>query len=95
MTGTDVRKMREAFGWRVPILAQLVGVDRTTAYRWEQGRGKALRLDPLHDALLTRLLELASRPRRAERGRALAQAVKLGGTLAGLAELLADLRILP
>lgn len=87
--------MREDFGWTPVLLAQLLGVNTATAYRWEQAKWKALRLDPLHESLFARLAEVAARPRRAERGRMLARAVRLGGTLAGLAELLADMRVAP
>lgn len=95
MTGTDIQRLRELLRLGVPQFAQLLGVHVATAYRWEMARGNEVRLDPLHAALLVRLQQTVdSRPTQAARGdwgQELLKGVLIGGTLAGLAILLAEL----
>jgi hypothetical protein len=95
VTGTDVERLRVALGMSVPQFAQLLGVHLGTAYRWESKTGEELRLDPLHEALLLHLHRgVQERRRQADReawGKKLVAGVLLGGTLAGLAVLLAEL----
>jgi len=78
-----------------PQFAQLLGVHLGTAYRWESRAGEDLRFDPLHEALLLHLRRgVEERRRKGEReewGKKLVAGVLLGGTLAGLAVLLAEL----
>lgn len=95
MVGDDIRKLRELLGMTVPQFAQLLGVNPTTAYRWEMASARAVPLDPLHASLLTRLQQSVDARRdkaeRSEWGKKLLAAVLIGGTLAGLAVLLAEL----
>ncbi len=95
MTGTDIRRLRELLGMQVPQFAQLFGVHVATAYRWEAAEAKPVTLDPLHAALFARLQQsVDSRPAQTDRadwGKQLLTAVLIGGTLAGLAILLAEL----
>jgi transcriptional regulator with XRE-family HTH domain len=94
MNGEQIRGLRESLGMTIAQFAQLMGVHATTAYRWEMAKGAAV-LDPLHASLLLRLQQsLASRTTKAARKQwatALVTGVLLGGTLAGLAVLLAEL----
>lgn len=95
MTGTDIRRLRELLGMQVPQFAQLFGVHVATAYRWESAEAKPVTLDPLHAALFARLQQsVEARPaqtQRADWGKQLLTGVLIGGTLAGLAILLAEL----
>jgi hypothetical protein len=95
MTGTDIQRLREQLGMLVPQFAQLVGVHVATAYRWEASGPKVVALDPLHAALFARLQQsVDARPaqtQRADWGKKLLTGVLIGGTLAGLAILLAEL----
>ena len=95
MTGTDIRRLRELLGMQVPQFAQLFGVHVTTAYRWETAGAQTVSLDPLHAALFARLQQsVDARPAQTQRtdwGKQLVTAVLIGGTLAGLAILLAEL----
>lgn len=36
MTGAEVRAFRERLGWTLDRLAEALGVDRMTVWRWEQ-----------------------------------------------------------
>ena len=93
MSGDEIRKLREALGMTVAQFAQLMGVHATTAYRWETAKG-TVTLDPLHASLLMRLkqtMDSKTRSDRAKWAKALMAGVLLGGTLTGLAILLAEL----
>lgn len=95
MTGEEIRQLRQTLGLGVPQFAQLLGVHVATAYRWEAVGVRTVTLDPLHAALMARLQQtLEARPVRAEQeewGQQLLKGVLIGGTLAGLAVLLAGL----
>ncbi len=95
MTGEEIRHLREVLGMAVPQFAQLLGVNPTTAYRWETAATKPVSLDPLHASLLERLAQsLGARHTKAEQldwAKKLTGAVLVGGTLAGLAVLLSEL----
>lgn len=40
MTGTEIRKIREAYGLTNELFAQLLGVDMRTVYRWQSVNGE-------------------------------------------------------
>ena len=94
MSGDEIRRLREALGMNVAQFAQLMGVHATTAYRWETAKG-TVTLDPLHASLLMRLNQtMENKPTKPERdkwAKTLMAGILLGGTLAGLAILLAEL----
>lgn len=79
----------------VPQFAQLFGVHVATAYRWEAAGAKSVTLDPLHAALFARLEQSVNarqaQTQRADWGKQIATGLLIGGTLAGLAILLAEL----
>jgi transcriptional regulator with XRE-family HTH domain len=95
MTGNEIRRLRELLGMPVPQFAQLFGVHVATAYRWETAGAQNVSLDPLHAALFARLQQsVDARPAQTQRtdwGKQLVTGVLIGGTLAGLAILLAEL----
>jgi len=95
MTGNDIQRLRAMLGMTLPHFAQLLGVHMTTAYRWELQGEKKVTLDPLHQSLLLRVEQSvttrSSKNAREEWGKQLLAGVLLGGTLAGLAILLAEL----
>lgn len=95
MTGSDIQGLRRALDMSVAQFAGLLGVHVATAYRWEAAGAGRIRLDPLHVQVLAHLQsQVESHQRRQAlqnwRG-SLLRAVLLGGTLAGLAVLLAGL----
>jgi hypothetical protein len=95
VTGQEIQHLRERLGMGVPQFAQLLGVHVATAYRWEAQGALKVALDPLHFALLVRLQQsIDTRPTPGERtqwGQELLKGVLIGGTLSGLAVLLAEL----
>lgn len=91
MTGAEVQQLRSTLGLKPQELAGLVGVHLTTVYRWEGHGNEALRLEPLQHALLLRLQEQARVQKPQEFGKQLIEGLLVGGTLVGLAYLLADL----
>lgn len=91
MTGNEVRTLRTQLGLSPQHLAALLGVHLTTVYRWESTEGQELRLEPLqHSLLLQMQRRLKQQPPR-DLGQQLLEALLVGGTLVGLAYLLADL----
>jgi hypothetical protein len=99
MTGDDVQRLREQVSLSPTHFALLFGVHVATAYRWELARARALELDPLHAALMSRLedtIETLHHPAdRVEWGRSLAAAIDQGGTLEALAFLFREHRKAP
>jgi len=86
-----VRDLRFSLGLTPQYLANLLGVHLTTVYRWE-GQDKAeLRLEPLQHSLLLQMQRRASAGQPKDFGQQLIEGLLIGGTLVGLACLLADL----
>lgn len=91
MTGYEVQLLRTSMGLTPQHLASLLGVHLTTVYRWEGQRGAALRLEPLQHSLLLQLQKQATARQPMDFGQELIKGLLIGGTLVGLACLLADL----
>jgi len=90
MTGNEIRTLRTSLGLSAQRLAELIGVHFTSIYRWESAGDRKVNLEPLQAALLYRLQERAAKAPR-DVGERLLQGLLVGGTLLGLAYLLADL----
>jgi transcriptional regulator with XRE-family HTH domain len=91
MNGNEVRTLRTNLGLNPQHLATLLGVHLTTVYRWEAQGAQELRLEPLQHGLLLQMQKrLAQNPPK-DFGQQLLEGLLIGGTLVGLALLLADL----
>lgn len=91
MRGTEVFNLRSKLGLSIQNLANLVGVHPTTVYRWETQGDAEIRLEPLQHGLLVRLQHQANLREPKSFGQQLVEGLVVGGTLVGLALLLADL----
>lgn len=91
MRGIEVTALRTRLGLNAQQLASLVGVHPTTVYRWESQANEVLRLEPLQHGLLVRLEAQANLKEPKSFGEQLIEGLVVGGTLVGLAVLLADL----
>lgn len=91
MTGDDLRGLRNSLGLTPQHLASLLGVHLATVYRWEGQKTTHLRLEPLQHSLVLKLQEQASLRPPKDFGSELIEGLLIGGTLVGLACLLADL----
>lgn len=91
MNGNEVREICSTLGLSPQHLASLVGVHLTTVYRWEGQAASELRLEPLQHRLLLQLQKRAQVGQPKDLGRQLIECLLVGGTLVGLAYLLADL----
>lgn len=91
MTGLEVTALKNSLGLTTQHLASLVGVHPTTVYRWESQGHAELRLEPLQHGLLVRLQRQADLREPKSFGQELVEGLVVGGTLVGLAVLLADL----
>lgn len=58
MTGAEVRAFRERLGWTLDRLAEALGVDRMTVWRWET---EARRAPPYLRLALERVEQIAGR----------------------------------
>ena len=91
MNGNEVRAIRETLGLSPLNLANLLGVHLTTVYRWEAQGAQQLRLEPLQHSLLLQMQKRLRQGPPQDLGQQLLQGLLIGGTLVGLAYLLADL----
>ncbi len=88
----DARTVREAFKLNPTEMAELMGVNYTTWYRWEQS-GTAT-ADPLHQKLLAFMMHSLKEMSETDRLWWIdytKTSLQLGGTLRGLAALLSPL----
>jgi DNA-binding XRE family transcriptional regulator len=81
----DVKFLREKCGWSVGVMAQLLGVAANTVYRWEREPARAERMEPLQRAFLTLIDQ---NPITVKEGEHIEAAVRTGGSLSGIYELL-------
>lgn len=94
MMGFEIRKMRGALGMNYAEFAELVGVSTSTIYRWERGgfgrRAKGHRWTALFELVLLAIQNRVDGEgsRVIMLGRELRHALRIGGTLHGLAVLL-------
>lgn len=98
MTGNEIRRIRNAFGWSIEQFARVLGVHPVTLNRWELSGTEVPQVEGMPSAIL---LGLRERILRAEEGRhaAAAQARQvaleieklliIGGVLVALGALLA------
>lgn len=91
MTGNEVRSLRTQVGLSPQHLANLLGVHLTTVYRWEGLGPQELRLEPLQHSLLLQMQRRLQQQPPKDFGQQLLEGLLVGGTLVGLAYLLADL----
>lgn len=94
LTGSDVRRIRNAVEWATPEFAALLGVSGSTVYRWETREGGVVPIEPLQAQLLVALDAVMARADKRAGGAAamrrdLTEALALGGTLRALHTLLA------
>jgi transcriptional regulator with XRE-family HTH domain len=93
MTGSGIKRLREALGLDPYVFAKLLGVHVSTSYRWEQSRGE-VRMDPLQAEILEKLRQKLATKERAQQkqlGDEVLKAVLVGGALVGLALLLREI----
>jgi DNA-binding XRE family transcriptional regulator len=81
----DVKFLREKCGWSVSVMAQLLGVAANTVYRWEREPARSERMEPLQRAFLTLIDQ---NPITVKEGEHIEAAVRTGGSLSGIYELL-------
>lgn len=91
MNGTEVRTIREHLRLSPLNLANLLGVHLTTVYRWEAQGDQELRLEPLQHSLLLQMQRRLNQGPPQDFAQQLLHGLLIGGTLVGLAYLLADL----
>ena len=96
MTGREIARIQNELGMTPPQFAQLLGVHISTIYRWVTLGKERVRLDPLHASLLARL-QVSLRERKIQKEREdwagqILTALLIGGTLAGLAIVLKEIK---
>ena len=85
MTGTDIEKLLQAYGFRHDELSALLGVNFRSVYRWMQKA--SIKPDPASARLLFVLFDIKPKD-RARVGEAVRRELVLGGSLRALYKLL-------
>ena len=75
MTGSDVTSTLKTLGLNRIQLADLIGVNSSTVYRWEHAEGE-LRMDPRQTHLMLICLGIAAKPDARRLGLAIRKAIK-------------------
>ena len=93
MTGNEIRRVRVELGLDPFAFAKVLGIHVSSLYRWE-ALGGEVRMDPLQSEVLEQLAKKLRAKRSTEKkkiGASILAGLLMGGTIAGLAALLAFL----
>lgn len=63
MTGNQIKKVREAFGLSTAELADLLGVQNSSVYRWEACKSKTTKVEGLPKRLLRLMDSVGAGPK--------------------------------